>query len=86
MTDHGEFIFLMNVFSDLLNVSDIAGAQVLKHGYAPFKEIILLYHGVSVWFWMGNQKKIGYHLVSTRFRIVWSSLNIISGLLAIILA
>jgi len=51
-----------------------------------FPGIILIYHGISVWFWMGNQKKIGNQLTSDFFRIIWSSLNIITGTLATIIA
>jgi hypothetical protein len=51
-----------------------------------FPGIILLYHGISVFFWMGNQRKIGHRLVTNRFRIIWSLLNIITGLLAIMIA
>ena len=51
-----------------------------------FPGIILIYHGISVWFWMGNQKKIGYQLTTDSFRIIWSSLNIITGILATIIA
>lgn len=51
-----------------------------------FPGVIFIYHGISVWFWMGNQKKIGYQLVSDSFRIIWSSLNFITGILAIIVA
>jgi hypothetical protein len=51
-----------------------------------FPGVILIYHGISVWFWMGNQKKFGYQLVSDSFRIIWSSLNIITGILATIIA
>jgi len=49
-----------------------------------FPGIILIYHGISVWFWMGNQKKLGFQLVTGSFRIIWSSLNLITGILAII--
>ena len=51
-----------------------------------FPGIILIYHGISVWFWMGNQKKIGYQLTSDSFRIFWSSINLITGILATIIA
>lgn len=51
-----------------------------------FPGIILIYHGISVWFWWGNQKKIGHQLVSGSFRIIWSSANIITGVLATIIA
>ena len=53
---------------------------------AWFPGIVLLYHGISVLVWMGNQRKIGYEIVSNPFRFTWSSLNIITGLLAITVA
>jgi hypothetical protein len=53
---------------------------------AWFPGVVLLYHGISVFFWFGNQRKMGYEIVTNRFRLTWSSLNIITGLLAIILA
>jgi hypothetical protein len=51
-----------------------------------FPGTILIYHSISVWFWTGNQKKIGYQLLSDSFRIIWSSLNFITGVLATIIA
>ena len=51
-----------------------------------FPGIILIYHSISVWFWIGNQKKIGYQLITGSFRIIWSSLNFITGILATIIA
>ncbi len=51
-----------------------------------FPGIILIYHGISVWFWMGNQKKIGYQLATNKFRIIWSAINIITGALATMIA
>jgi len=51
-----------------------------------FPGIILIYHGISVWFWIGNQKKIGNQLLTDSFRIFWSLSNIITGILATIIA
>ena len=67
----------------------IAGAGLIlnipwSHKLLWFPGIILLYHGICVWFWMGNQKKLGFQLVTGSFRIIWSSLNLITGILAII--
>ena len=47
---------------------------------------ILFYHGVSVWVWFGNQKKIGYPLATGAFRFIWSFANIVTGILALIVA
>lgn len=51
-----------------------------------FPGIILIYHGICVWFWMSNQKNIGYKLVSDNFKLIWSTINIITGVLATITA
>ena len=47
--------------------------------------VILVYHGFSAWFWMGNQIKSGYRLSSNRFRITWFLLNFITGILIILI-
>ena len=47
---------------------------------------ILIYHGTCAWFWLENQKKIGHQLTSDSFRIIWSSLNLITGILALAIA
>lgn len=47
---------------------------------------ILLYHGIGVWFLIGNQKKIGRQLLTDSFRVFWSSVNIVSGILAVLIA
>ena len=69
----------------------IAGLGLILNLSWPYKlvwfpGVILLYHGISVWFWMGNQKKIGQQLVSDTFRIIWSAINILTGVLATITA
>ncbi len=47
---------------------------------------ILVYHGIGVWFLIGNQKKIGCQLLSDSFRVIWSSINIITGIMAVTIA
>lgn len=47
---------------------------------------ILIYHGISVWFWTRNQKKIGYQSATDYFWIFWSSINLITGMLAVTIA
>ena len=32
---------------------------------------ILIYHGLSFWFWKGNQDKSGHKMTSNSLRIVW---------------
>ena len=51
-----------------------------------FPGVIFIYHSISAWFWIGNQKKIGYQLFTGSFRVIWSSLNFITGILATIVA
>jgi hypothetical protein len=69
----------------------IAGVGLIlgaSWGYklAWFPGVVLLYHGISAFFWFGNQRKMGFEMVTNRFRFTWSLLNIITGLLAIALA
>lgn len=47
---------------------------------------ILIYHGISAWFWFGNQKKIGHQLLTGSFRAIWCSINLITGILAVAIA
>ena len=47
------------------------------HSYLP------LYY---VWFWVDNQKKVGYQLARGSFRVNWSSSDLITGILATIIA
>lgn len=51
-----------------------------------FPGVILIYHGISAWFWFGNQKKLGYRLCTDSFRVIWSSLNFFTGILSTIIA
>jgi uncharacterized membrane protein len=48
--------------------------------------VILVYHGLSAWFWMGNQNKSGYKLTSNKFRVTWFLLNFITGIIVILIA
>ncbi|MCP4580310.1 MAG: hypothetical protein GY839_01735 [candidate division Zixibacteria bacterium] len=47
---------------------------------------ILLYHGISFWFWNVNQRNSGHKLNSDTLRIGWTTANLITGLLAITVA
>ncbi len=51
-----------------------------------FPGVVLLYHGISYWFWTGNRRKAGNQLVGDAMRIGWVLANCITGLLAILLA
>ena len=60
----------------------------LSWGYklAWFPGVIFLYHGLSFWFWTGNQNKAGHKLFSDGLRIGWSLVNFISGILTVLIA
>jgi hypothetical protein len=47
--------------------------------------VILVYHGLSCWFWMGNQNKTGHQLTTNTFRFLWFLLNFGTGVLCIII-
>ena len=47
---------------------------------------ILLYHGISFYFWTGNRRKLGHILESTSLRFGWIVTNVITGFLALIVA
>ena len=48
--------------------------------------VIMVYHGLSFWFWIGNQNKLGHSLITNRFRIMWFIANLVTGVLAILVA
>ena len=47
---------------------------------------VLVYHAVSYWFWTGNRSRDGHSLESKTMRICWTAINLITGLLALLLA
>jgi hypothetical protein len=47
---------------------------------------ILIYHGLSFWFWTKNRNRDGNKLESDALRIGWTIVNLITGLLTILLA
>jgi len=51
---------------------------------AWFPGVVLIYHGLSFWFWAGNQNKLGYHINTNKFRITWVAANIVTGVLTIL--
>ena len=53
---------------------------------AWFPGVIMIYHSISYWFWIGNQNASGHPTTSSTFRIVWFLLNIITGILAVSVA
>jgi len=44
---------------------------------------IFIYHGLSFWFWVGNQNKAGHPLHGQGMRFGWSAINIIAGIFTI---
>ncbi len=53
---------------------------------AWFPGVILVYHGLSFWFWVGEQNKAGHPTNSRGMRIGWSLANIAAGILTILVA
>ena len=51
-----------------------------------FPGVIFIYHGLSFWFWVGNQVKLGKATASPSLRSGWTLSNLISGILAVIMA
>jgi len=47
--------------------------------------VILIYHSLSFWFWIGNQNKSGHTTTTNTFRVVWFLLNFITGTLCILI-
>ena len=48
--------------------------------------VVLIYHGISFWFWSGNQKKAGHQLTDEPMRIGWTLANVGTGVLAVAVA
>jgi len=50
--------------------------------------VVLIYHGISFWFWTANQKRAGHHLAFTKMpaRMGWFLANFITGALAVLVA
>ena len=53
---------------------------------AWFPGVVLIYHSISFWFWTRNQKRSGHQLTADSLRIGWSVANMITGVLAILVA
>ncbi len=51
-----------------------------------FPGVVLIYHSLSYWHWTTNQHKMGHRLHSNTFKMVWTLSNLITGLLAVIVA
>lgn len=48
--------------------------------------VIFIYHSLSYWFWIKNQKKLGSKTPALGFRIGWFLLNFITGILCLLIA
>ena len=57
-----------------------------SYKFAWITTAMLLYHGISFWFWTGKTKKLGYHITPDSTRIGWFIINIITGILIVMVA
>jgi hypothetical protein len=53
---------------------------------AWFPGVILVYHSIGFWLWTGNRRKSGHQLTSDSVRIAWSLANMVTGVLAVLVA
>jgi hypothetical protein len=53
---------------------------------AWFPGVVLVYHGVSYWFWTNNRRGAGHRLVSDSMRVGWPLANLLTGVLAVVVA
>ena len=53
---------------------------------AWFPGVVLIYHGISFWFWTRNQSRSGHKLTTGSLRIIWSLANMVTGVLIILVA
>lgn len=51
-----------------------------------FPGVVIIYHSLSYWFWIGNQNKLGHPTTSNKLRIGWTLANFITGCLAVMIA
>lgn len=72
-------------------IHGIAGVGLIANApwafrVAWFPGVIMIYHSISYWFWIGNQNRFGHPTTSSAFRIVWFLSNLISGVLTVLVA
>ncbi|MFX1512567.1 MAG: hypothetical protein ACFFCQ_08270 [Promethearchaeota archaeon] len=48
--------------------------------------VVMIYHALNYWFYIGNQNKAGHPTMSNTARIIWFLLNITTGILTILVA
>lgn len=51
-----------------------------------FPGVVMIYHSLNFWFYIGNRNKLGHTLTSNTIRAVWFLLNFITGVLAVMVA
>jgi hypothetical protein len=60
-------------------ILNISWAYIL----AWFPGVIMIYHSLSFWFWIGNQNKSGNPTTSNALRVAWFLVNLVTGVLAV---
>jgi hypothetical protein len=53
---------------------------------AWFPGVVCTYHGLCFWFWTRNQIRAGHRLHSKPLRLGWCLANLVTGLLAVLVA
>ena len=51
-----------------------------------FPGVVMIYHSLYYWFWVGNTHKSGNPIHSSTLRIVWFLANFVTGVLAVLVA
>jgi hypothetical protein len=51
-----------------------------------FPGVVMIYHALSFWFYIGNQNKMGHPTTSNTIRVTWFLANMITGILAVSVA
>ena len=83
--DHGVAVADVTIgwIYGIAGVGLILGAQ-WGFKLAWFPGVILIYHGISYWFWTRNQRIAGHR--TEPYRIGWFLANLITGVLALLIA
>ena len=53
---------------------------------AWFPGVVMIYHSLYYWFWVGNTNKSGHPIHSSTLRVVWFLGNFVTGVLAVLVA
>lgn len=51
-----------------------------------FPGVVMIYHALCFWFYIGNQNKMGHNTTSNTLRVIWVLANMTTGVLAIAVA